>query len=315
METKEKQGPKALNADEREKLYEKFYTPDEPKVEEKADGKKEHPPKPNASDKGSSSVSSSVNDASDAPSGKGEKGQDGSKDSKPQLSDTVPHAALHETREKLKQAKLDRDNLQQRLEESELEKSKLMEEAQSFKETEDQEISDYDAEIKRLNRRLSEQDKFISELRSKEKTRTQTEIENVRKTNMERTNAQVDELDARLVKEGFKGFKKFRLLVTQEILKQVQDNGVSDPKEIAEKYDNPHNWEMVFKEKIFPDISSLLEEVGEEKRLKEKEEAKLKAGLVSESGSPTPLLKGEGDSEDISPESYFKMRRDQSVTG
>lgn len=209
---------------------------------------------------------------------------------------TVPLAALHEAREEMKSLKNDNKELQEQVKVL-LKDLRELSEKPKGEETKPEDEEFLTDEQKKLRTLENE----IKELREKDKQRDQlTEAEKT-KRGQETLKAQLAETNLALEKDGFKGFSKFMPMVVAELQRLAADD-----REAAAKLDNPEGWKKIFKESVFPEVTSLNGDKSKQDKTKEKEDLKTGASLL-QPGSSAAASK-EDSEDDYSYDQYMKDR-------
>lgn len=146
----------------------------------------------------------------------------------------------------------------------------------------------------------------IADLKKSDKTRSQKEAEAVQVTKQRELHKIYTTVDKELEADGFPGFYFMRMAVGDELAKIFDD----DPDSI-EEYDNPEGWKKIYKEKIFPTVSSKFIKKQQRELVETKQQRKVKGNLVSSHGG-----KGENIPSKDTPwtnDDYAAWKRKQSL--
>lgn len=274
--------------DDRAAIYEKWQQ--EQQAQQKPEPKKDEPISTDAPAVSEASGTQPVKTEEASPAEKGvREGQD-NKPAAPETK-TVPHEAFHAEREK-------RKAYEARVKELEDQQKTLLDDLKTLTESKavDQPIEDYDKAINELRREKEDLKKEIASLKSDSQKRSEWEKEEAARKAQDTVEKQIADVSAKLEKDGFPGFSKFKPLVVEELRKRV---AAGEP---AETLDTPEGWMKVYRESVFPTVH----EISTSERFKAKEEKKKEANLALGSGGGTP--KTETKEEPWDYKSYMKMR-------
>ena len=214
---------------------------------------------------------------------------------KPQKPDTpedkeiqmVPHAALHEEREKHKVSKSKISELQGQVNVLNERLDKMAEGEIEPSEVPNKEIVALKAQVAALQK--------SQEVFNEAAQKQTVEAEKARIAKL------IDTTDKELSDSGMPGFKQFGALVGQEIGKLVEQD------EANKHLDYPEGWKKIYKEKVYPTIARLQKQTGIDEHLKKKEAEKEDVNLVPKGGTP-PASKKEKSDDDFTMTDALSMR-------
>ncbi len=201
---------------------------------------------------------------------------------------TVPLSALHEEREKRKQAQ------------------SHIKELEASVEAHRTQLKEMDDRFKRLEQ--DSQDEFLSEEdkrgREVERRMGNLETENAKRVQEHEIQAQatqkqeilrkIEVIDKKLASEGFPGFQFLKSKV-QDVLAEVQ---AKDPAKYV-ALDTPEGWEAIYRKRVFPAFKGILNTKEKAEIMAEKEAKKSLANLASSPGSPGKPPEKKEDKGDI----------------
>ena len=208
----------------------------------------------------------------------------------------VPHAALHEEREKHKSTKSELQRIRENYD-------ALLGELQSIKDSAPAEqpntsTEDYDSELKKIKAELSS-------VKSEFQKRTEAEkIEAQRRAGQELDN-KLSKTNDTLDSEGFPGFKRFAPLVSQELQRLVSE----DPANIH--LDNPQGWSKIYKETVYPQVEGMFVAKTKDKKMDDKRKAKEDANLTGSSAVINDKTNSGDDVYDNA--AYLRLRKEKSL--
>lgn len=196
---------------------------------------------------------------------------------------TVPHAALHEEREKHKLTRSERDELKSKNALLERQQADMLQTVKSLsakvdtlakpKDEPPAPISDPEAVIRQLQAK-------VERLEGKTDTfekRTETQQ---RETMIQDLNSRIAKTNTELEQEGLKGFNYFLDQVTAEVKKQILPDGSN-----ARDVDVPENWKKVFREMVYPRVKGMFAPEVKAKKIEDKKLLKKEAQLVDTAGA------------------------------
>lgn len=207
--------------------------------------------------------------------------------------------ALHEEREKRKQANLKLRELQERMKEFEKRLADATPKASSDvqSETEDSETKTDKLRLKELEERVQKDAMQKEQEQATEKRKKLDES--------------ILQTDKALKDDGFPGFR-IAINEVDKVLKQMFAEG-----EIEESdYLDPIQWKEVYKTKIYPEVASEFAPAQQEKTLKARMDKKKEAAKVPSAGGSKPEAKVEAtedepDTDDV--KDYLKFRKKNSA--
>lgn len=208
--------------------------------------------------------------------------------------------ALHEEREKRKQANLKLRELQRQYDEKLAALEKKLESVNSKPvESEDASESD-DPTVKNLQQRLKD---LEAQKNADENKRRQEEVV----AEHRKLQDTISSTDKQLKEAGFPGFR-YAVNRVDEILKQMYAEGEIE----REDYMNPDQWKSVYKDKVYAEISSEFKALQQKQALDDKKARKKEAAKVSAYPGSKPEEKssedeGEVETDDI--RDYLKFRK------
>lgn len=245
----------------------------------------------------------------DGPSDKGptddtDKVEDG-KDGK-----TVPHQALHEERGLHKETKSQLKDAQEQVRLLLADLKKVHDEKAAGG-TKDEPKDDGLSELEGLDPKAAEiirrQQKQLDELIADRGNRAKDDKDAALRAEVAKAEKMVADTATSLDKEGFVGFSRFKHLVREELVKVAESN----PDE-AKKLDNPQGWAKLYREKVYPEISSMFVKKAKGDKLKEKEDNKVGADLIDGKGKgEDPNEKKKDDEWEFG--DYLKMREQSKI--
>ncbi len=211
--------------------------------------------------------------------------------------------ALHEEREKRKQANLKLRELQRQYDE----KIKAFEEklnAVVTPKAEAEESADADPKVSALTKRLQE---IEARDRQAEMERQQAEVAEKQKKLQE----EISRTDKQLKEEGFPGFR-YGVNRVDEVLKQMFQEGEIDESD----YLDPTQWKEVYKTKIFEEVSAEFKAIQKEETIESRINKKKAAAKVSSNSGAKPDAKKEDSETEPEVDSvaeYLKFRTNRSA--
>jgi hypothetical protein len=206
---------------------------------------------------------------------------------------TVPYGALKEEREKRKAIQKDLDEAQKRLQQ-------VLNDFQSYVQNGNKPdevvevIEDYDKELLESKRTIKALQAEVEALKGNFKSEQTIKAQNELQT-------RISSVSDELVKEGFPGFVQFIGHVQSELSKIA-----SDDMETAKSLDNPDGWKKIYKEKVFPTLSTIFTKKESDDRTSRKVAAKQEVqGAVL---TPGQAPASEKSSAEWNYDDYLKVR-------
>lgn len=209
--------------------------------------------------------------------------------------------ALHEEREKRKQANLRLKELQRQYDDKLKEFERKLEDAVRVKakaempESEDDNVSSDDTQVKELRRKLQEL----------ENRQQDTEI----RKKQDELNEKITATDKKLKEAGFPGFKWAASRVDQ-ILRQLIDEG----EYTQDEYLEPSVWEEVYRTKVYEEVASEFKVLKKQETVEKKIEQKKQAAKAAIYPGAKPTMDvddgEEPESDDI--QDYLKFKSKSS---
>lgn len=191
--------------------------------------------------------------------------------------------ALDEERNKRKKLREEKEILEARL--------RAVEERQEP--IDEQPISDYEVEIKNLNKKIRSIE--LMEARREEQARQDAIKEQSKKLDQ-----MVSDVSKSLTAQGYPGFSFLASNVTKELIRI----NTEDPEE-AQSLDNPSGWEKIYKEIVFPKFKDEYETSTKKNLMDKKKDLKESANLSTSSGK-APQKKDEDDPNTWSKEKMYE---------
>ncbi len=196
----------------------------------------------------------------------------------------VPYDALHEEREKRKAATQKVKDLEQQVK-TLLSDYKTVIESNRPKE-EEPVIDDYTKELVDLKKKVVFLEKELDGTKKETSEDRKRRSEEGKKKQEAEVSVKIKTVADELEKEGFPLFEEMAYRVSEEIVKEINEADADDAEKLFKDLDRPVGWKKIYKEKIYPAISTKLGLKIKEQSIKDKEEAKKKAKLTDGGGSP-----------------------------
>lgn len=197
--------------------------------------------------------------------------------------------ALKEEREKRRTIKRE---LEAKIAEQERQFNELIQSVKGKPESQEEQIGDYETELKNLRQKVTEFDKWRETVSVKSE-------EEIRQKSYKELMLRIEGTDKELEKDGYPGFTKFKSLISEELNKLTEDE--------RSEMDNEEGWKELYKETVFPSIKPLFQSITKAEKDAEKIADKKKLGMLGESKGEQKIAK-----EDTwSMEDYVAMRRKQ----
>lgn len=218
---------------------------------------------------------------------------------------TVSHAALHEAREELKEAKAKMREVLEVADTAQKQLQIVIAENERLRKTSEQPLPE-----DKPDEPIDDIEKYIKGVAAKSKA-LEAKLEKLERDRLEEKESDgarkfgqaikhvADELKA----EGYPGFEKFRNQVAAKIEELANGN-----KAKLTELDNPVGWAEVYKEHVYPEIAGVFGVVKKASKKSEKEELKGKANLVGSPGS-APKKTEDEPKKPWGLGSYFEMRQ------
>jgi len=216
---------------------------------------------------------------------------------------TVPLGALKEERDKRKALQTEVRSLKAQINANIEKQQKAIKASTEKKETEGEEIEDYDSELLALREQIAELKKKISD-------REEVDEHNAASKRIEDVNVKASNVNQELEKEGFPGFSANKPLVIAHLNQLAQEDpnfSAISRGVLLHELDNPAGWKKIYKEVIFPDMQKAVLGNDKDELIAAKKKLKKQAQLSGNSGGK-PQPKSEKE-EKWTNNDYIKLRR------